>query len=81
MSRSSRARRLSTLAAGERGHVVGVMREAADRAARLGALGVTPGALVRVLQTFPSVVFLCDETELAVEPAVAQSILIDVSSH
>ena len=36
---------------------------------RLCALGVTPGAPVTVLQTFPGVVFMCDQTELAVERA------------
>ena len=54
------------------------MRDQVDRAERLGALGVTPGAPVSVLQVFPSVVFLCDQTELAVEPAVAQSVLIEL---
>ena len=43
---------------------------------RLLALGVTPGATVTMLQTFPGIVFLCDQTELAVERAVADAILI-----
>jgi Fe2+ transport system protein FeoA len=47
------------------------------RADRLAALGVTPGAPVQVLQVFPGVVFLCEETELAVEPDVANAILVD----
>jgi Fe2+ transport system protein FeoA len=63
---------------GARGRVVRVMRENPDRADRLIALGVTPGATVTVLQRFPGVVFLCDHTELAVEPAVARAIVIDV---
>lgn len=54
------------------------MPEHADRAARLTALGVTPGASVTVLQRFPGVVFLCDHTELAVEPAVARGILVEI---
>jgi Fe2+ transport system protein FeoA len=41
------------------------------------ALGVTPGAAVTVLQRFPGVVFLCDHTELAVEPAVARAIVVE----
>jgi Fe2+ transport system protein FeoA len=44
----------------------------------LTALGVTPGAMVKVLQRFPGVVFLCDHTELAVEPAVARSIFVEI---
>ena len=50
------------------------------RADRLAALGVTPGAPVEVLQTFPGFVFRCDETELAVEPAVAHAILVESES-
>lgn len=48
-----------------------------DRVDRLIGLGVTVGARIAVLQTFPGVVFLCDETELAVEWAVAADILVD----
>jgi Fe2+ transport system protein FeoA len=78
MSPSEKARRLSSLAPGSSGRVLRVVRENPDRADRLAALGVTPGATVRVLQRFPGVVFLCDHTELAVEPAVARSILIEI---
>lgn len=55
-----------------------VLREHPGRADRLAALGVTPGAAVRVLQTFPGVVFMCDQTEVAVEPAVAGAILVEL---
>jgi Fe2+ transport system protein FeoA len=41
-------------------------------------LGVTPGAAIRVLQTFPGIVFECDQTEMAVEREVARAILIEV---
>jgi Fe2+ transport system protein FeoA len=61
---------------GESGVVVDVLPDPNGRADRLGALGVTPGARVRVLQTFPGIVFECDETELAVERAVARVILV-----
>jgi Fe2+ transport system protein FeoA len=64
---------------GSRGVVREVLPEEPDRLERLTALGVTPGASVVVLQTFPGVVFLCDQTELAVEPAVARSIMVDVA--
>jgi DtxR family Mn-dependent transcriptional regulator len=78
MSPSEKARRLSSMAPGSSGRVLRVVRENPDRADRLMALGVTPGAAVRVLQRYPGVVFLCDHTELAVEPAVARSILVEV---
>jgi Fe2+ transport system protein FeoA len=54
------------------------VRDLTGRAERLAALGVTPGAAIRVLQTFPGIVFECDQTEMAVERAVARSILIDL---
>ena len=38
------------------------------------------GAPIHVLQTFPGVVFLCDQTELAVERGVAYAILVKVES-
>lgn len=78
MSRFEQPRRLSALAPGDRGRVVRVLREPPGRADRLAALGVTPGAAVRVLQTFPGVVFMCDQTEVAVEPAVAGAILVEL---
>ena len=75
-------RALSELAEGDRGVVSGVRGERPDSygdggpAERLAALGVTAGARVTVLQTFPGVVFLCDQTELVVERAIAHTILI-----
>lgn len=82
MSPSSPARRLSSLSAGDHASVVRVTRDNIDRAERLAALGVTPGAPITVLQTFPSFVFLCDQTEMAVEPAVARCVYVeDVPPH
>ena len=78
MSPSDSPQRLSSLPAGARGRVVRVERFNSDRADRLTALGVTPGSPITVLQRFPGVVFLCDQTELAVEPAVADAILVDL---
>ena len=76
MSRFEHGRRLSSLSPGTRGRVIRVARDNRDRADRLTALGVTPGSPITMLQRFPSVVFMCDQTELAVEPAVADAILI-----
>jgi Fe2+ transport system protein FeoA len=58
------------------GVVVAVAGDDVHRSDRLLALGVAPGARVRMLQRFPSIVFLCDQTELAVERIVAEAILI-----
>ena len=76
MSGSERSRHLDALDVGARGVVVGVAAGHAERAERLMALGVTRGARVRMLQRFPGFVFECDQTELAVEPAVAREILV-----
>ena len=76
ISASDGARPLSALLPGERGVVERVSPHRADRLERLLALGVTPGAPVTVLQTFPGIVFLCDQTELAVERTVAEFIFI-----
>lgn len=69
-------RRLSSLKAGTRATVRGVLGGEL-RAARLATLGITHGSRVLVLETFPGVVFMCDETEVAVEPAVAKAILVE----
>ena len=69
-------RRLASLPIGAEAVVVRVLRDEDGRADRLAALGVTPGAAVRMLQRFPGFVFQCDQTELAVEPAVARTILV-----
>ena len=67
---------LAHMKPGTRGRVARITRDLTGRAERLGALGVTPGAFITVLQTFPGIVFECDQTELAVERAVAGSIFI-----
>jgi DtxR family transcriptional regulator, Mn-dependent transcriptional regulator len=75
---SSSLQPLSNLNPGARGVIVRVARDLTPRADRLAALGVSPGATVRVLQTFPGIVFECDQTEVAVERLVARSIWVDV---
>ena len=69
---------LSALSPGRRGTIVRVARDLTSRAERLAALGVTPGAEVRVLQTFPGIVFECDQTEVAIERLVARAIWIEL---
>jgi Fe2+ transport system protein FeoA len=73
---SDPCRALSTLTPGETGVVVAIEAGDEHRTNRLLALGVTPGAAITVLQTYPGVVFLCDQTELAVEHAVAAAIVV-----
>jgi Fe2+ transport system protein FeoA len=76
---SSAVRALSGMREGDRGVVVEVRGKTAAqqaRAERLLALGVSAGARITVLQTFPGIVFLCDQTELAVERSVAEFVLV-----
>ena len=75
-SGSNAARALSTLAPGDRGTVDHVGAHRSERVDRLLAMGVTPGANIDILQTSPSIVFLCDQTELAVERSVAEAIFV-----
>src|SRR5262245_24867342 len=67
---------LSRLTACEEGTIHDVQHHPAGRTERLLGLGVRPGARVRVLQTFPAIVFLCDQTELAVERAIGDLIFV-----
>ena len=81
LSRSDGTRPLATLAAGDSGTVHRLAGHREDRLDRLLALGVTPGAAVVVLQTSPGIVFLCDQTELAIERAVAEAILVRLTEE
>lgn len=73
---------LSSLAEGAQGVIVEVRQVrgahpvSAASVERLLSLGVTPGASVTLLQRFPGIVFLCDQTELAVERGVADAVLV-----
>lgn len=69
-------RPLTSLAPGCSGTVADVRSADPSRLDRLLGLGVAIGARVTVLQTFPGIVFLCDQTELAVERAVAAAIFV-----
>jgi Fe2+ transport system protein FeoA len=80
-SRFSENTPLSHLHAGDEGIVAHVVPDGRGRADRLAALGVTPGARIVVRQTFPGLVFECDQTELAVERMVACAILVDTTIH
>jgi Fe2+ transport system protein FeoA len=73
---SDRGRPLSSLGEGDHAIVIDVRADRAGRADRLLALGVTPGARVTLLQNFPGVVFLCDQTELAVERSIADAVYV-----
>jgi Fe2+ transport system protein FeoA len=80
-SRFSENTPLSRLQVGDEGIVACVVPDERGRADRLAALGVTPGARIVVRQTFPGLVFECDQTELAVERIVGGAIMVDTTIH
>jgi Fe2+ transport system protein FeoA len=67
---------LSSLPVGAHAIVSSVAYTSSPRVEHLLSLGVLPGTLVRMVQRFPGVVFLCDQTELAIERGVADAILV-----
>ena len=71
---------LAALKRGSRGRIARVIRDLTGRSDRLAALGVTPGASIVVLQTFPVIVVECDQTELAIEPSMARAVMIEVEA-
>jgi Fe2+ transport system protein FeoA len=83
VSSSDGVRSLAVLPEGARGVVLSIQSHDAPshRLSRLMALGVTPGASIRVLQTAPGIVFLCDQTELAIERAVAEAIIVKMGEE
>jgi len=46
------------------------------RILKLSSLGITPGNQLKLLQKWPSYVFQCDETEIALETEVARNIYV-----
>jgi Fe2+ transport system protein FeoA len=67
---------LSELGSGKLGEIVALHTERKSRADRLSAMGLTPGSRVRVKQRFPSVVIEIGETEIALDRAITQDILV-----
>lgn len=78
---SDGVRALSVLSPGARGTIVDVRSHDDVRTARLVALGITSGASIVVLQTFPSIVFMCDQTEIAIERGVADVIVVKLEAR
>jgi Fe2+ transport system protein FeoA len=71
--------RLSAIPRGRDARILRVLHHERAHAQRLAAFGVVPGVIVTVLQTFPGVILRCDETELAIEPEVAHSIVVEIA--
>jgi DtxR family transcriptional regulator, Mn-dependent transcriptional regulator len=66
----------TALEIGEEGRVAYVALTDHSLSHQLASLGITPGVPIRMHQRWPSFVFKCEETEVAVEEAIAKSIFV-----
>ncbi len=64
------------LSVGESARIAYLCAREHARLTKLSALGITPGAVVKVLQKWPAYVVQCDETEIALEAEVARNIYV-----
>jgi Fe2+ transport system protein FeoA len=69
-------RTLRELKAGERGRVM-CLGATSDRDNSLAVFGLAPGAEIMLLQHQPACVVQIGETQLALDPEIAESILVD----
>ncbi len=67
---------LSKLAAGETARIVYVLTREHPQLHKLMAFGITPGAIISVHQIFPSFVIQAEETQVALESAIAKEIFV-----
>jgi len=67
---------LSQLLPGQQGKVAYVYAPEAARMQKLIAMGIMPGALIRLVQKFPSYVFEAGHTQFAVDEQIADSIYV-----
>lgn len=67
---------LNSLKSGETGRIVYVSTKHHDRLDRLTDLGITPGELVRVHQTFPAFVIKVGETDIAIDTDVLKDVFV-----
>jgi DtxR family transcriptional regulator, Mn-dependent transcriptional regulator len=65
-----------TLRPGETARIAYICAREHSLTHKLAALGIAPGAQVRLLQKWPSYVLLCDETEVALETELAKNIYV-----
>ncbi len=68
---------LSALRAGDRATVISIDSQNAARVERLNIFGLTPGAMVTLEQRYPEMVLRIGFTDLSVEQAVANEILVE----
>ena len=67
---------LCELSPGEQGRVAYIRPKNHARLHRLTAFGIVPGVTVRLHQTYPALCIKFEETELAIDPDVAEDIFV-----
>jgi DtxR family Mn-dependent transcriptional regulator len=67
---------LSQLSPGESGRVAYIYAPETDKLQKLMAMGILPGAAVKLIQDFPSYVFAAGETQFAVDKEIAEAIYV-----
>jgi DtxR family Mn-dependent transcriptional regulator len=64
------------LSVGESARVAYFSTREHSRLLKLSALGISPGASLKLIQKWPAYVVQCEETEIALEPGVAKNIYV-----
>ncbi|MEN8614747.1 metal-dependent transcriptional regulator [Dehalogenimonas sp. THU2] len=70
---------LSELKPGQKGQVAYIYAVESDKLQKLMAMGVLPGAPVRLVQTFPSYVFQAGNSQFAIDREMADTIYVRLS--
>ncbi len=70
--------KLSDVKSGQRCTVIRLETGAVERVRRLVALGVMPGSLLEISQTWPAIVFRMGFSEFAVDAELAATIVVQV---
>jgi DtxR family transcriptional regulator, Mn-dependent transcriptional regulator len=69
------------LSIGESARVAYLSTREHARLLKLSALGISPGIWMKLIQKWPAYVVQCEETEIALEPEVAQNIYVWHTPH
>jgi DtxR family Mn-dependent transcriptional regulator len=67
---------LCELSPGEEGRIAYIRPKNHARLHRLTGFGIVPGVTIRLHQTYPAICLKFEETELAIDPDVAEDIFV-----
>ncbi|AKG54232.1 iron-dependent repressor-like protein [Dehalogenimonas sp. WBC-2] len=72
---------LSQLRPGQKGQVAYIYAQESDKLQKLMAMGILPGAPVKLVQTFPSYVFQAGNSQFAIDREIADSIYVRLTEE